>query len=398
MLKEDLIAIIVPVYNAEQYLSICIQSIMDQTYKNLEIILVDDGSTDSSYSVCKNFLKYDDRIKIFHKENAGPLSAKKVGLEFTNAEFVMFVDADDWIKTEMCENLYNIMKDENVDLVTSGIIRYFSEDVCIYDTDNIEGGKYVGEDYDERIIPYMLCDGVFPRRGIDASLAIKMFRREILLPVLKKADEQYGHLFAEDTAVLYPYLLNCKSIYICKECFYYHRQYSNKQRYYKDADFEDKLSNLFVYLNDIFMGNKANAVLMRQLDYFIYGLWLAKCDLFAEKIVHKIPKLQQYLFPFHLIKKGSSILLYGAGAVGQSFYAQLKKTNYCSKVIWQDKEYERYRAEGLAVECVDMGVEADACVVAVQNEELACKIKQQLTELGFEEKKLVWEDPLLHMW
>ena len=82
---------------------------------------------------------------------------------------------------------------------------------------------------------HMLCDGVFPRRGIDASLAIKLFKREILYPVIKMASENYRYLFAEDTAVLYPYLLRAESIFVMKECFYYHRQYENKQKkYYED--------------------------------------------------------------------------------------------------------------------------------------------------------------------
>ncbi|MCR2045723.1 glycosyltransferase [Acetatifactor muris] len=393
------IAIIVALYNAEQYLGKCIQSIINQTYRELEIILVDDGSTDGSYSVCLGFAENDERIKVIQQENRGTLSAKRAGLDAANAGYIMFVDADDWIMPEMCEKLYEIVKREQVDLVTSGIIRYFSREHCIWDHDTIKEGKYVGVDYKEKVLTHMLCDGVFSRRGIDASLAIKIFRKDLLYPVVKDAEERYGYLFGEDTAVLYPYMLKAESSYITKECFYYHRQYENYQnRYYDDQNFEYKVEKLYCYLKDIFEKHDVHSSLMRQLDYFVCGLLWAKCELKVKKIVQEVPKMQQYLFPFHLVKPDSRILLYGAGAVGKSFYAQLKKTGYCKEVIWQDKQYEKYQNESLPVKRVWGGVDIDVCIIAVQDEQLAHQIKKELVSLGMEERKIVWELPLLSMW
>lgn len=303
MTDEDLIAIIIPVYNAEQYLEECIQSILQQTYSKLDVVIVDDGSTDNSYNLCLQLAKRDIRIKVLHKENGGPLSAKKMGIENTLAKYIMFVDADDWIKPEMCEALYKRITLENVDLVTSGIIRYFADYKCIYDTDNIASGKYCADEYKKVIIPHMLCNGVFPRRGIDASLAIKIFKKELLYPVVQRADEQYGYLFAEDTAVLYPYMLSAKSIYIMHECFYYHRQYpDHSNKYYEDEDYQYKLNKLYTYMSDIFKTSDDRIILMKQLDYFICGLFMAKYELQASKIVKDFPKLQQYLFPFNKVK------------------------------------------------------------------------------------------------
>ena len=397
--KEALIAVIVPVYNAEQYLSTCVKSIMQQTYKNLEIILIDDGSTDSSYYICTQMLELDSRIKVLHKENGGPISAKKLGLESTDAEYIMFVDADDWIKPQMCERLIMTIQEHDVDLVTSGIIRYFENDTCLYEYDNFEQGKYVGRYYRECIISHMLCDGVFPRRGIDASLAIKLFKREILYPVIKMASENYRYLFAEDTAVLYPYLLRAESIFVMKECFYYHRQYENKQKkYYEAPNFDHEVEDLYSYLKSVFEKSEASTILMKQLDYFVCGLFWERNELHAKPLVQEVPKVQQYLFPFHRVKPDSKILLYGAGTVGKSFYAQLVKTRYCASVLWQDKQYERYRNERIPVDGVCVGVDIDACVIAVQDGELASQIKQELVDQGMEERKIVWEPPLLHMW
>lgn len=397
--EEALIAVIVPIYNAEKYLRKCVQSIFRQTHVNLEIILVDDGSTDDSYKVCTELSGNDTRIKVLRKENGGPLSAKVMALENTNAEYIMFVDADDWIKPEMCETLYKKMIEENVDLVTSGIVRYFSDEKCIYDFDNIAEGKYCDDEYQKVIIPHMLCDGVFPRRGIDASLAIKIFKKKMLYPIVKMADEKYGYLFAEDTAVLYPYMLNASSVYIMKECFYYHRQNpENRTKYYEDEDYQDKLSALYMYIADIFRKSDHKAILMKQLECFIYGSLITKAEFQARKIIDNIPKIQQYLFPFGKVKRGSRVLLYGAGEVGRSFYAQMVKTQYCEQIIWQDRQFKKYQEERLPVECVNTKIGADICVIAVQDKKLADEIKQQLIAQGMERGKIIWENPLLNKW
>ena len=101
----DVISIIVPIYNVQNYLAKCIQSIINQSYKNLEIILVDDGSTDDSGMQCDEWEKNDSRIKVFHKENGGVSSARNYGLNVASGTFVSFIDADDWIEPNYCEKL-----------------------------------------------------------------------------------------------------------------------------------------------------------------------------------------------------------------------------------------------------------------------------------------------------
>lgn len=116
-MKEDcLISIIVPIYNVEKYLNKCIDSIISQTYKNIEIILVDDGSPDNCGKICDEYAKKDNRIKVIHKENGGVSSARNVGIENSNGEWIAFVDADDWIEKEYIFSLANKAKDENADI------------------------------------------------------------------------------------------------------------------------------------------------------------------------------------------------------------------------------------------------------------------------------------------
>ena len=114
---EELISVIVPIYNAEKYLNICIQSIVDQTYRNLQIILVDDGSTDLSFEICDNWGEKDSRIKVLHQKNQGAAMAKNQGLDLARGELITFVDSDDCIKKNMYEKLYKLMKNKQCDIV-----------------------------------------------------------------------------------------------------------------------------------------------------------------------------------------------------------------------------------------------------------------------------------------
>lgn len=124
-MSEPLISIIVPVYNVEKYLSKCLDSLVNQTYKNIEIVCVDDGSTDSSGSICDEYAKKDARIKVIHKENGGLSDARNVGLETINGEYVMFIDSDDWIDKDTCDYCINTLKLYDVDLILWSYIREY---------------------------------------------------------------------------------------------------------------------------------------------------------------------------------------------------------------------------------------------------------------------------------
>ena len=120
----DLISVIVPVYNVEPYLDACVQSIVDQTYRNLEIILVDDGSPDRCPAMCDEWAKKDPRIRVIHKENGGLSSARNAGFAYVNGDYVGFVDSDDWIAPVMYEHLLELIHSYRADLIQGGFFRY----------------------------------------------------------------------------------------------------------------------------------------------------------------------------------------------------------------------------------------------------------------------------------
>ena len=114
MREKPLITVIVPVYNILEYLPRCVHSIIAQTYRNLEILLVDDGSTDGTGKLCDDLAVEDERIRVFHKENGGSSSARNLGLQHATGEYVGFVDSDDYIEADMYENLYRAIEEYGV--------------------------------------------------------------------------------------------------------------------------------------------------------------------------------------------------------------------------------------------------------------------------------------------
>ena len=120
---NPLISVIVPIYMIDRYIGICIESIINQTYKNLEIILVDDGGKDRCPEICDLYKKKDARIKVIHKPNGGLVSARKAGLQQSNGEYISYVDGDDWIGAGFIEGLYTAARISNADMVCAGFTR-----------------------------------------------------------------------------------------------------------------------------------------------------------------------------------------------------------------------------------------------------------------------------------
>ena len=116
----DKISVIVPIYNADKYLQICLDSIISQTYNNLQIILIDDGSTDESPKICDIYAERDSRFKVIHQENHGAVYARNIGIDNAEGKYITFVDADDWIEFNMIEQLYESLKKYDVDASMCG--------------------------------------------------------------------------------------------------------------------------------------------------------------------------------------------------------------------------------------------------------------------------------------
>ena len=131
-MDEKLVSVIIPAYNIEDYIGRCLDSIISQTYKNLEIIVVDDGSRDYTGEILDNYAKKDRRIKVIHKENGGVSSARNKGIEAAEGDYIGFIDGDDLIEPEMYKTLVDLLEEENADIAHCGYQMVFPDRIDYY--------------------------------------------------------------------------------------------------------------------------------------------------------------------------------------------------------------------------------------------------------------------------
>ena len=124
-MKQELISIILPVYNVSKYLEECMKSIINQTYKNIEIIVVNDGSTDESDYICEKYKKLDNRIKVIHQKNQGLSAARNTGLNYCKGEYISFIDSDDYVKPDFIEKLYRAIKEKNTSVAICNYVSLY---------------------------------------------------------------------------------------------------------------------------------------------------------------------------------------------------------------------------------------------------------------------------------
>ena len=198
------ISIVVPVYKVEKYIEKCINSLINQTYKNIEIILIDDGSPDRCGKICDEFKKKDKRIKVIHKKNGGLSDARNRGIKEATGDYIMFVDSDDTIEVDSCEELVKVFKKTNADIICYNF-RTVDEEYKELRKNipfNLGNTKKITElTYDEAII-----DNIY-RKNIRYEAGSKLYKKNILSNI-----EFPKGMLAEDFYVFYKFLKKAKKI------------------------------------------------------------------------------------------------------------------------------------------------------------------------------------------
>lgn len=207
------ISIVVPVYKVEKYISRCIESILMQTYEDIELILVDDGSPDNSGKICEDYAKKDSRIKVLHKQNGGPSDARNTGLEIATGDYIMYVDSDDYIEKYSCEELAAIIKQYQADIVCFNLRNISEEDGHMMNNN----GFYRNSDTKSiQIMTYeeAMIDNLY-RKSIRYEAVSKIYKRQIA----QRIKFPVGML-AEDFATFYKYLKEATKIVSYDRCLY----------------------------------------------------------------------------------------------------------------------------------------------------------------------------------
>lgn len=206
-------SVIVPVYKVEEYLPACIESVLNQTFSDFELILVDDGSPDICPEICEEYAKKDNRIKVIHKTNGGLVSARQAGIKIAVGDYVLNLDSDDMIEKDILETAYGIIKDTNCEIV-SFARKWVKDGQILKVTDDcIEEGLYVGEKLNTHIYPKLLSDKNM--NSISCYITGKIFKRDFLIPLQLAVNESIS--LGEDLCCLVPCYLNAKSVYISKK-------------------------------------------------------------------------------------------------------------------------------------------------------------------------------------
>lgn len=212
VIRNSVVSVIVPVYNVERYLDRCIKSIRAQTYDNLEIILVDDGSRDKSSQMCDKYQVEDERIKVIHKKNGGLSSARNAGIQISTGKYITFIDSDDWIAENSIEYMVDLLETNHADIVSASYVLAKNENQKVSNQSEV---RIMNKD---QALEYFFAVGMRSRVS-DYSACAKLYRKELFSNI----EFPVGTLYEDYTTVVE--LISKCSVYVksSKECYFYYQ-------------------------------------------------------------------------------------------------------------------------------------------------------------------------------
>lgn len=223
-LNNPLVSIIVPVYNVQNYIEQCLASLVEQSYENIEIILVNDGSTDNSLAICNTFGAKDSRIKIINQDNAGVNQARINGFRRSTGDYIMFVDSDDYVSTDIVYLMTEVVKEFNVDLVSC---QHYDVVNNVINPSIIRPslGYYNRERIDSLLKDKFLHDSSINLAGMTGFLWGRLFKRDYMKSALEAGRDL---IYCEDQVALFDALCKIKSMYVMDKWLYYYIQHTNQ--------------------------------------------------------------------------------------------------------------------------------------------------------------------------
>ena len=220
---EKIFSVIVPIYKVEPFLEKCVDSILNQTFSDFELILVDDGSPDRCPEICDEYARKDSRVRVIHKKNGGLVNARNTGIGAAEGRYICYVDGDDWIDTTLLETVYqDAIVNHDPDMVIYGAVKKFSDrDEML--VDDLPEGLYVKEQLIQQVYPYMMYDSRKPFcKGLIFPVAWnKIYKRELLE---KHYCENEKIRMGEDNAFVYECVWHSERIYISNKVLYFYNQ------------------------------------------------------------------------------------------------------------------------------------------------------------------------------
>lgn len=388
-MEPILISIIVPIYNVKDYLTACVNSILSQTYSNIEIILVDDGSTDGSGRLCDEFAAQDSRVRVIHKENGGLVSARKAGAAAAKGEYILNVDGDDWIGENRVENMVERGASLGVDMIyMAGIYKEYEYGSVYQWGFPLEYGIYDRRKIRDILLPGLVDTRVFLKRNISPSLCSWGIKKKLFQEIEATVDN--GMTLGEDLVCL----LSCivESNYIsCIDEPDYHYIKTRKGSIIQACDSQIERLRLFTEkIKEFFLNHKYIPNLEKVICQYIFHVMLmveySSCWF----------KNDSYLFPYREVKNGSRVVVYGAGNVGKHLISYLRKDPRYPLVAWVDTNVIADEIENDLTVIPDQ--QYDYILISVLEYETACDIKKSLINKGINEDKIQLMDESILTW
>lgn len=367
------LSIIVPVYNVKSYIRRCLDSILNQTYQNLEIILVDDGSTDGSGDICDEYANIDSRIQVIHKENGGIASARKAGIVYATGNYTTNVDPDDWIEKEAYEYMMKKLEQYQPDMLVLGYKKEYTNFTEEY-RQWMPDGIYVGQEFWSSF-NNCLEKNKFFCQPIDMSLWNKAVKTELWkkyqmdCPVTLKKNV--------DDAVIFPCILNSKSVFVDSKCFYHYCVRNDSILWTGGTQYGDY--ERFLILSE---------QLIKSYNCALYRDKFSKSFLFYKLLYHLILDTPEKLINsqtcmiYPEIVPGSKIIVYGKGVFANRFAERINSLAYCTIAGNIDKS-------DLSPVTIEDMLSCDFIVIAILNSAIVASSAELLVNMGIEKHKIL---------
>lgn len=375
-INYPLLSVIVPIYNVELYLERCLDSIIGQTYKNMQIICVDDGSTDQSGIIANKYAKKDTRIEVIHKENAGLVSARKCGLEHARGKYSTYVDSDDWIESDMYESLMELIVENDAEVATSGEYRDYGTYIVAED-ENVASGVYEGKML-HLLKMHMVNTDVFFKSNVSVHLVNKIFLTEKLLPHQMQVKNIIS--IGEDIAVSYPVIFSSKKIVVSGKNYYHYCLRTDSVMGCHNNNDAERINAICEYIDESFSKfEKEIANVTLQADILKTYLKLFR------DLKNTVKYKDGMMFPYGKIGRTDKVLVYGAGKFGKELFEFLKQQNWFEDLIWADSDGKN---GALSVEQIDI-LSFDKILIAVLLADVTMKIRKELVKKGVDEDRIL---------
>lgn len=435
------VSIVIPVFNGEKHIERVMQELFYQTEGDIEIIAVDDGSEDESYSLLKQAALKDKRLKVLHVDNCGPGVARNIGMDEARGNYIIFLDIDDHFTDDLVETMYQTAEEAKADITICSALRYDAAFHLV---------KPFPEALQFRDIPYEkkwfspedVNTKLFQITG--AFVWNKLFR----LPFLKKHHIRFAETYCyEDMAMLLPALACAGKIAVTyKELVQYRMEAGgslsdNRNQYYKaltwtasevlrklesigkyekfEQSYLNKMLNVFCqvfrsYTSEEafleiyqFVKDKFSEKWEKHADSYYYSLYdreVLKVFLESETAMDFVLQMfhvrhessqdvffKYWIFPYDRIEKNSAVVLFGAGDVGRDLYIQVVKTNWCKVVAWVDSAPDKYVHRGFPVEnkAIIRECKFDKILVCIKDEKMRRQVCQELERDGIAADKIL---------